>query len=1059
VTSLRLAIRGLAARLGLSLSLLVVTSFAVAMAGAGAIYLRAAGESVLQDTLRRAPPLASGVGVDQRVASRQDLRKLDTTLRAAMTALPAFDPPVTGLETAEPTQLGHPGSTTSGAPLTAKLASRSGLCDHLVVVKGRCPRPTAADLPAEAAVSAQVAARLHLEPGDQLIPAALDAAVSARKAVVVAVYRATPDDPWWWGHDLFYDPREDTDTADAPQDAVLLDAGTIEALIGGPAGVVARWDLPLAPDRVRLREVTGLAQAVSGFQGRFAQAAPQATLRTNLPSLLADAEAGRLALTVPVLLVTVQLLALGLVILVVVAAMAAEARAGEVALAKVRGASTTQAFALATIELALVALVALPAGLALGWLGTSLVARAQLVRGIPVVVTPLAAAACLAAALVALAAAAAAGLGAVRRRVLDQWRQARSDQTRRRSLLAEIVLLCVAAAALLNLRLGGARRTGSYDPLAVLAPALVVLAGALVVGRLLPVAARVLVRATTGSRRLAPFIGVRQVARRGGAALRVVVALAAAFGLVSFAVTVRQDLSRNRHDRAMTETGAARHAVVDFPGGSLGPELVRAADPGGGSAMAALRYTGSLAVSGRDATVLGVQADRYQRIGFWRGDFASEPIGRLLDPLRRAPVAPLDLGDATAIEVSLAVTDLRAAKPLTLVAEVRGADDRRARVGVGVLQPGPTRAYQAVLDPARLGSVGPYRLQRLFVDRGLAQFFPVNGSFGFDSIRVQEAGRWRVVESFDDPGRWRPLNDGDYEPADQLEAGTGAEGRAAVLDVQAPSGATAVGLVHASVPWPLPAVVTPGLLAADSARLGQTIRVASPTEGDLSLVVTGVAKVLPGTDGDQVAAMVDLDGLLSNALRSPSALLAADQVWTNDDQAGDEALDRLRDDGAAVAAVTVAAEREALLARQAPSLALLLLLVGAAAGAALATGGVMLHLYLSGRRRGFELAVLEALGARRRDLWAPVAVEQGALVGYGVLVGGAIGLVAALVSLPAIPQFVDHPEVPPPIYTPDWVVLGAALSLTLLVVGVGLALVVAGLIRKARPELLREEAL
>jgi putative ABC transport system permease protein len=1059
VTSLRLAVRGLAARLGLSLSLLVVTSFAVAMAGAGAIYLRAAGESVLQDTLRRAPPLASGIGVDQRVASGQDLRKLDTALRGALTVLPAFDPPVTGLETAEPTQLGRPGAKASGAPLTAKLASRSGLCDHLVVVAGRCPRPTAVDLPAEAAVSTTVAARLHLKPGDQLVPAALDTALSARKAVVVAVYRATPDDPWWWGHDLFYDPREDTDTADAPQDAVLLDAGTIEALIGGPAGVVARWDLPLAPDRVRLRDVTGLAQAVSGFQSRFAQAAPQATLRTNLPSLLAEAEAGRQALTVPVLLVTVQLLALGLVILVVVAAMAAEARAGEVALAKVRGASTTQAFALATVELALVALVALPVGLALAWLGTSLVARAQLVGGVPVVVTPLAAAACLAAALVALGAAAVAGLGAVRRRVLDQWRQARSDQARRRSLLAEVVLLAVAAAALLNLRLGGVRRTGSYDPLAVLAPALVVLAGALVVARLLPVVAKVLVRATTGSRRLAPFIGSRQVARRGGAALRVVVALAAAFGLVSFAVTVRQDLARNRHDRAMTETGAAGHAVVDFPDGSTGPDMVRAADPGGRSAMAALRYTGSLAASGRDATVLAVQADRYQGIGFWRGDFAAQPIGPLLGSLRRAPAAPLDLGDANTIEVGMAVTDLRAAKPLTLVAEVRGADDRRAQVRLGTIAPGPTRAYQAVLDPDRLGSTGPYRLQRLFVDRGLAQFFPVSGSFEFDSVRVQEAGRWRVVEQFDDPGRWYPLNDGDYEPADELAAGTGAEGKAVKLDVQAPSAATTIGLVHGSVPRQLPAVVTPGLLAADSARIGQTIRVASPTEGDLSLVVTGVAKVLPGTDGDPVAAMVDLDGLLTHALRAPSALLAADQVWTTGDRAGGEALARLRERGTAVAAVTVAADREAQLARQAPSLALLLLVVGAAAAAALATGGVMLHLYLSGRRRGFELAVLEALGARRRDLWAPVAVEQGALVGYGVLVGGAIGLVAALVALPAIPQFVDHPEVPPPIYTPDWPVLGTALSLTLLVVAAGLALVVAGLIRKARPELLREEVL
>ena len=62
-----------------------------------------------------------------------------------------------------------------------------------------------------------------------------------------------------------------------------------------------------------------------------------------------------------------------------------------------------------------------------------------------------------------------------------------------------------------------------------------------------------------------------------------------------------------------------------------------------------------------------------------------------------------------------------------------------------------------------------------------------------------------------------------------------------------------------------------------------------------------------------------------------------------------------------------------------------------------------------------------------------------------------------LVALPAIPQFVDRPSVPPPIYTPDWVALGVALGLGVLLVAAGLAIVVAGLVRQARPALLREE--
>jgi len=50
----------------------------------------------------------------------------------------------------------------------------------------------------------------------------------------------------------------------------------------------------------------------------------------------------------------------------------------------------------------------------------------------------------------------------------------------------------------------------------------------------------------------------------------------------------------------------------------------------------------------------------------------------------------------------------------------------------------------------------------------------------------------------------------------------------------------------------------------------------------------------------------------------------------------------------------------------------------------------------AGRSVPFELAVLEVFGARRRDLWGPVVVEQGPLVGYGVLCGpsGRSGVVA-----------------------------------------------------------------
>jgi putative ABC transport system permease protein len=1052
VSTLRLALRGLLARAGLSAALLAVTAFAVAVGAAGAVYLRAAGESILAADLRAAPAPAIGLHVSQVVANSRELRGLDTSVTAAAPLLPALRPPVTGLETRTPVPL-----RASGVPqVIAYLASRGGLCDHLVLDAGRCPQGRPLGLPAEVAVSRRVADRLRLELSETFKASGFGGGAVARDLEVVGVYTPTPRDAYWFGADRAYFPPPPINDVPTPLDAVLMQSSDLAPVVDtGGLDIRARHDLFLDPDRLRLADAPAVPAAVARITEIVRAGHPTATVLTGLTDLLAEAEQDRQALTVPVLLADLQLASLALLILVVVAAMAAETRAGEVALAKVRGATTPQAFGLATLELAAVATVALPVGLFLGWLGALLVARRQLESGIPVVVTPPAVATALCAAVVALVAASLAGLGAVRRRIVEQWRHGRSDRVSRRGFLLEGVLLLVAAVALANLRFGGTRRaTGGYDLLATLAPGLAVLAAALVVGRSLPVVAAWLVRLTGRSQGLATYVGARQVARRGGAALRVVVALAAAFGLVAFAVTVRQDLARNRHDRAFTEVGAGERAEVAVGGQALGPERVAAADPDGRTAMAVVRYAAALRdAPGVTATLLGVQPDRYGAVGFWRGDFAERSLSRVLAPLSRPAAPPLDLGRADQFELAAAVADLRAEGPVRLVALVRGSGSQVVRVDLGRLAPGEVRPLRGRLDPTG----GPWRLERLWVVREPGVTGAIAAGLVLDSLRARERGTWRLVHGFDDPAQWYSLNDNTYEPRDVLTPTDGVDGRALAVTIAAPSSGVVVGLGHKSVPEALPAVVTPAFLDALSTQVGRVVRVRGQIPGDLQLQVAGVARVLPGTGPRPVAAYVDADWLLVHAQRNPLDRPVANEVWTVGGARGAHVLARLTAQGVGVQARYGAAQQEAGLAQQAPSLALLLLLVGAAAGAALATGGVMLHLYLTGRRRAFELAVLEVFGARRRDLWGPVAVEQGSLVGYGVLCGGLVGLVVALVALPAIPQFVDRPSVPPPIYTPDWLALGVGLGLAALLVAAGLAVVVAGLVRQARPALLREE--
>jgi hypothetical protein len=1053
MSALRLALRGLRARAGLSAALLAVATFAVGVGAAGAVYLRAAGESLLAQNLRTATSYTAGLHVDQVVADGAELRGLTRSVTAAGPAVPALAPPVAGLETRTPVPLHAPG----GRPGSAYLASRDGLCPHLVVEAGRCPAARPLGLPAEAALSRRVADWLGLGLGERFQAKGFGAGVAARDLVVAAVYTPTPHDQYWFGAQPAYFPPPPLGDEPPPLDAVFLAAGDLLPAIGnGTLDVRARFDHFIEPERMRLADTAAVAPALAKVAEVLRINNPHATVLTGLGGLVAKAEAERQALTVPVLLADVQLASLALLILVVVAAMAAEARAGEVALAKVRGATTGQAFGLAALELAVVAALALPAGLAVGWLGAYLLARSQLEAGIPVVVTPAAVAVALGATVVALAAASLASLGAVRRRILDQWRHGRSDRVGRRAVVLDVVLLGVAVAALANLRASGTRQaTGGYDLLATLAPGLAVLAAALVVGRSLPVAAGWLVRLTGRSTGVAAWVGARQVARRGGPALRVVIALAAAFGLVSFAVTVRQDMARNRHDRALTQVGAAERLQVAMPRGALGPERVAEADPSGEAAMAVLRYPGIL----RDApavgaALVGVQPDRYPAVGFWRDDFAGRPLEATMAALADSPVPPLDLGRADQLEVAVGAGAVRSDGPVRLVALVQGAG-RAARVDLGRLEPGGVRPLRGRLDPAG----GPWRLQRLWVQREPGVTASVGVALTFDSVRAGQGGSWRLVDGFDDPARWYSLNDNAYEPEDTLTATAGVDGRALAVAIDAPSSGVTLGIGHASVPEALPAVVTPAFLRAVSAQVGRVVRVRGPIPGDLLVKVTGVASVLPGAVGSNVAAFVNGDWLLVHAQRNPIDRPVVGEVWTVGGARGRTVAERLGAGGVRVESRSVAADQEAALAQQAPSLALLLLLVGAAAGAALATGGVMLHLYLTGRRRAFELAVLEVFGARRRDLWGPVAVEQGSLVGYGVLCGGLIGLLVALVALPAIPQFVDRPSVPPPVYTPDWGTLGLALGLAVLLVGLGLAAVVAALVHQARPALLREEEL
>ena len=100
------------------------------------------------------------------------------------------------------------------------------------------------------------------------------------------------------------------------------------------------------------------------------------------------------------------------------------------------------------------------------------------------------------------------------------------------------------------------------------------------------------------------------------------------------------------------------------------------------------------------------------------------------------------------------------------------------------------------------------------------------------------------------------------------------------------------------------------------------------------------------------------------------------------------------------------------------------------------------------RRRGYELAALEAVGISPRTLRRATAAEQGSVFGIGLLVGLAAGLIGSWLALPSTPVFVDTSTGPPLVLGLPWALL-ATLTVGVVVVFVVVSLAVARVVEGA----------
>ncbi|MFE6965870.1 hypothetical protein ACFVAJ_12185 [Agromyces sp. NPDC057679] len=846
-------------------------------------------------------------------------------------------------------------ASAGGEPFEALLTADSAVAERAKLLAGEWPDAGSSTPEASAegalptAANAAAATELGLELGSAVT---VD---DGPALVVVGIWEPTdPTDPAWFG-----DAVVATGFADGAAGPFLVDE---TAVVAAPSAAVVQWTAVVDPatttpdDAAALRATLPDVEPALRNQDDLGSSGLAASggLHDTLSRLLAGLGAVRALTPVPVLLLAIA----GVAALARLAALLGAARRGETLLLRARGASATRLARDTVVEVLAVGIPAAAVGAISATLLLGLVPPGE--------ARDPAIASLVATTSVAIAVLLVAGRAfAEARRPVQRGSGDDHGRMPRTAVAGGVVLVVVAAAiSLWQFRLYGSPLVTSasgaveVDPLAVLAPVLVLLAlSLLALGLARPIGA-IFERLAAARPALVPALPMRQLARRGSLfASASLVTMIAVAGLTLAAVFAGAWQTVDRHASALATGGDVR---VSFPG----RDVVRGPDP--------------LATGEPFAEVPGIVADGpvfrgEVRLGSDAATLVAAPAGGF------AAVAP-GTGLAAAAD-ELAPSAEAAAEPLpegatTLEIEVgvRAPGGTPGRVGVGVWL--LTHDGAAMRMPA--GSV------EIAAGGGLAELELPDATglrlLGLSAELVGAPGAQGVQVTFGGLGV-----DGEAPSRDLAGAFETVELSASDPEARAPL---------ASTGEPLPVVLGSALATRISADVGDAVDFRIVTGGaEIDAVVAGIVPAVPTAGGD--ALLVDLGALERAAFDADAGVPQFGERWlaSIDPAATAESIDR----GQRTAATTTTRADASSAELITPAIATFWL--GAAGALLFALIALMaLASALAGSRFG-EIVVLRVVGVgprvQARARFAELAATVLAAIAMGAVIGGATAWLTA----------------------------------------------------------------
>lgn len=1042
---------------------------AVSLLATGALYGETVALGGLRQTVLAAPPADRAIVV-RTSAGPADIGALDAAVAGDLTtALASSGGEVALVERSGSLAPAGMGTDEARTHLTL-LASYPGMAGHATLVGGRWAE--AGHIPVEATLSEGAATALGLRIGDGLRLSRGSSAAPVVEVAVVGLWRPRAEDPYWLGDALeLTGVRQDAQlTTRGPFVVAAADLGTP----GIDPQVTLEWRALPAIDGLRVNEIETLRGAVETATARIRAAVPppaQVTVTTDLPAILGDVSRSILVSRSAVTVLTAQFAVLAGYAVLLVGGLLIERRRTEAGLLRSRGATSGHLVALAFGEAVLLAVpaaalapfVALLVVRLVGGLGPLAGSGVVASAGIGDAVITVSALAGLVSILVlTLPSLVSGGSPAGIRAALGR----QVGRTMAQRLGIDLVLVVVALIALWQLRLYGAPLTRSargvlgIDPLLVAAPAIGLLAGALLATRLVPRLAEIGERILGRRRGIVPPLGARQLARRPLRYTRSALLLILAAALGTFAAASSATWARSQVDQAGYQAASDARVVLsdypDLPAWAFGSAY--RAIPGVTGAMPVSRQSLDVGRAVRDGQLLALDPTAASRIVTFPPDGPTPDLLAALAgtrptthgielagrPRRLSLAIAADLhGDS---EQSAELPILQDWQAISAVVVLRDGDGRLRRIDVG--ETGMTGLASIEVNLARVeGSVPlepvyPLRLEAVELGIEAPASQVVTGSVELRAVSVsQSAGDndWAAV-ALDPAAPGWTWTRSDFERTTVYRPPSGAAGR---LEL----GSRESGPVFGSTTDPgvtfrlaadptgdgaIAAIAGDHLLALTGAHVGDTIAVSSAAQR-LSVRIVGRTTTFPPLDPNVPFLVVDGTSLDIAAFSATSFPAAVKEWWLSTGGAESETVaTTLGKPPYSTTAVIRRTELAQNLARDPIWLGVIgVLALGSLAAVVFAAIGFVVSATVSTSERLHELALLRAIGLSGGQLSAWLTLEQVFLLAVGLIGGSALGVLLAWLVLPyATLSVTGASVVPAPVIVVPWeIVLPVELGL------------------------------